>query len=153
MRTNTILEKKMYDIWEAYFNDVPRKNLVLIKFGRKAKRQLGSIKWVTKRTRVKSFLKNKKELQEFQDDERITLITITSYFKNTEIPDYVVDTTIAHEVVHYAHGFFSPLKKVYNYPHQGGVVRKKLSDRGMKDDLLLSKDWLDKHWLNFIKAK
>ncbi|KKQ03633.1 MAG: hypothetical protein US14_C0033G0001, partial [candidate division WS6 bacterium GW2011_WS6_36_26] len=33
MRDRKYLENLMYDLWEEYFSDIPRKNLVLIKFG------------------------------------------------------------------------------------------------------------------------
>jgi hypothetical protein len=147
-RTNKWLAERMYDIWEEHFADVPRRNLVLIKFGRSSSRQLGSIKWAGKKTRIKSLMK-KSELKKYhatQDDKRITVITITKNFMNPEIPDYVVDATIAHEIVHYAHGFSSPLKQTYRFPHQGGVVRKELAERGLGTIQKKAKSWLRQHW-------
>jgi len=149
-RNNKWLENLMYDLWEDYFNDIPRINGVLIKFGRRSKRQLGSIKWVRKNTRIKGLLRKQKEKLENQDDKRITLITITSLFKNEKIPEYVVKSTIAHEMIHYAHGFFSPLKQVYNNPHQGGKIRKEMEKRGLRDLYRKSKRWLKNNWNNFI---
>jgi len=133
-------------LWEDHFNDVPRKNLVLIKFGRGAKRQLGSIQWVRGRTRVKSLLRKKAYQQQFQDDRRITLITITSLFQSERIPRYVVKATIAHEMIHYAHGFFSPLKQIYNHPHKGGLIRKEMEKRGLGNLYRRSKKWLKGKW-------
>lgn len=150
-RENKWLEELMYDLWEEYFNDIPRKNLVLIKFGRKAKRQLGCIKWVRKNTRVKSLLKKKKNVRKIQDEKSVSLITITSYFKNKKIPEYVVKATIAHEMIHYAHGFFSPLKQMYKHPHKGGLVRKEMKKRGLETIRKKSKKWLKENWENFIK--
>ena len=145
-RNNQWLETLMYDIWEEYFNDIPRKNYVLIKFGKRAKRQLGSIKWVRGRTKVKGLLKDRVEEIQSQDDTRITVITITSLFKGKAVPKYVVVSTIAHEMVHYAHGFFSPLKQIYNHPHQGGVIRKELEERGLGKIHRRSKKWLKEKW-------
>ena len=49
MRDNKYLENLLYDIWENHFCDVPRINLVTIKYGKHAKRQLGSIKLIKDR--------------------------------------------------------------------------------------------------------
>ena len=147
-RTNKWLVDKLYYIWENYFADVPRKNLVVIKFGRSSRSQLGSIKWATNRTRIKGLMKNK-DLQNFykaQDDKRITVITVTQKFKKLEIPDYVVESTIAHELCHYVHGFSSPLKQIYRNPHQGGVIKKELSRRGFGEIHKKAKIGLKKYW-------
>ncbi len=151
MRDNSWLEQKMYEIWEDHFNDIPRKNLVLIKFGKNAKRQLGSIRWVEGRTKVKTFLRKFKEKLHHQDDERITLITISSLFKDLSIPEYVIEATIAHEMIHYAHGFFSPLSQIYNHPHKGGIIRKEMEKRGLKEIYKTSKRWLKESWREYLK--
>jgi hypothetical protein len=145
-RNDKWLEQLMFDLWEDHFNDIPRQNLVLIKFGRRAKRQLGSIRWVRRDTRVRSILRKRVEELDFQDDGRITLITVTSLFKNLRVPEYVVRTTIAHEMIHYAHGFFSPLNQVYDHPHQGGLIRKEMQKRGLLLVYKKSKKWLKGNW-------
>lgn len=152
-RTNKWLEETMYDLWEEYFNDVPRKNLVIIKFGRRSIRQLGAIKWVTNRTRVKSYLRRFSEQLTLQDDPRISLITITSLYKDPRIPDFVVKETIAHEMIHYAHGFNSPLKQIYNHPHKGGIIRKEMVRRGMEDLYKQSRKWLKENWEEHTQSK
>lgn len=147
-RTNKWLIDRLYYIWEEYFSDVPRKNLVLIKFGRSSRAQLGSIKWANGKTRIKGLMKNR-DLQEFykaQDDKRITVITVTQKFKNLEIPEYVVDATIAHELCHYTHGFSSPLKQLYKHPHKGGIIRKELEGRGFGERHKKAKKWLKENW-------
>jgi hypothetical protein len=145
-RDNEWLEQLMFDLWEDYFNDIPRKNFVLIKFGRRAKRQLGSIKWVRGNTKVKSLLKKRKDDLNLQDEKRITVITISSLFKNVKVPEYVVRATIAHEMIHYTHGFFSPLKQLYNHPHKGGLVRKEMQKRRLGGIYRRSKKWLKEKW-------
>lgn len=151
LRTNKWLIDRLYYLWEEHFSDVPRKNLVLIKFGRNAKWQLGSIKWATRRTRIKGLMKSKKlrDYYKAQDDKRITVITITKKFQNLEIPEYVVDSTISHEICHYVHGFSSPLKQLYKTPHQGGVIRKELARRGLAPIHKKAKQWLKENWKNF----
>jgi len=147
MRDNEWLEEKMYEIWEGHFSDIPRKNLVIIKFGRGSKRQLGSIKWANKKTRgIRQFLKGR----DLQDDKRVSVITITSKFKDGEIPEKIVLATIAHEMCHYAHGFNSPLKQIFNHPHKGGVIRKEMEKRGLKHLYKFSKKWLKENWKEYV---
>jgi hypothetical protein len=150
-RTNNWLASRMYDLWENHFADVPRKNLVVIKFGRASGRQLGSIKWARKNTRIKSLLKTKEVRDTYvvQDDRRITVITITKNFQDPKIPELVVDATIAHEIVHYVHGFSSPLKQTYRHPHQGGIVRKELESRGLGELHNKAREWLRENWSRY----
>lgn len=147
MRNNEWLEEKMYELWEGYFADVPRKNLVVIKFGRKAKRQLGCITWVHQKTKgVGKYI----EMAKYQDEKRVSLIRITSYFKDEIVPEKVVLATIAHEMCHYAHGFNSPLNQIYDHPHKGGVIRKEMEKRGLKDLYKFSKQWLKNNWQTIV---
>lgn len=147
MRNDEWLENLMYDIWENHFNDVPRLNTVIIKFGKRSIRQLGCITWLNNKTkRIDKLLSN----QGPSDNPRITLINITSYFKDEFIPDYVVKATIAHELTHYTHGFNSPLDKRFNHPHKGGVVRKELMNRGLIDNYKSSQKWLKTNWKEYV---
>ncbi len=150
MRDNKWLAEKMYYLWENYFADVARKNIVLIKFGKRSKRQLGSIRWG--KTKSKKFIKFVTK-QNYVDDKRVSVITITSFFKDMEIPEEVVLATIAHEMCHYAHGFNSPLKQIYNHPHKGGVIRKEMAKRGLEDIYKFSKKWLKDNWLLYLKKQ
>ncbi len=129
MRTETWLRQQLTLIWQNFFPDIERKNPVEIKFGRRCRNQMGSIR-----------LEDKK-----------TTITINSLFKNETIPDYIVTATIAHELAHYAHGFSSPHHKLQRYPHQGGIVDKELRERGLKNTIAKQKVWLKKNWQNYIE--
>lgn len=147
MRNNDWLEEKMYAIWEDYFSDIPRKNLVIIKFGRNSRTQLGSIKWANKKTRgIRQYLND----TNWQDEKKVSVITITSKFKDEEIPEEIVTATIAHEMCHYAHGFNSPLKQIYNHPHKGSVIRKEMEERGLEELYRFSKKWLKTNWRKYI---
>jgi hypothetical protein len=150
MRSNTDLEEMMYSLWEDNFSDVPRQNLVLIKFGKYSKRQLGSIKLAHKNSKIKGLLDSKRDDYEIQDDKSITIVTITKYFQDLEIPDFVVRSTIAHELCHYTHGFSSPLKRLYDKPHQGNIVKKELHKRDLLDEYLESEKWLKENWVERI---
>ena len=110
-RDDNWLLSRLDSIWSEYFPDIPQANPVFIKFGRFAKLRFGSIKY----------------------DPRIgrTYITITGMFKDLNIPEEIVDHTIAHELCHYTHGFSSPHQRLHRYPHEGGVIKKELEKRGM----------------------
>lgn len=151
MRNNTILENMLYELWENHFCDVPRKNLVVIKFGKYSKRQLGSIKLAHSGTRIKGIMKTRKEEFLSQDEKSISVITLTGYFRNDLlVPDYVVNATIAHELCHYTHGFSSPLEKRFLNPHQGNVIKKELSKRGLLEEQDMADKWLKKNWVKVI---
>lgn len=150
MRNNDYLENLLYDLWENNFCDVPRKNLVIIKFGKYSKRQLGCISLARKGSKVKGLLKNKRDEYDVQDDKSITIITITRYFMSDTIPEYVVKATIAHELCHYTHGFNSPLQKKYDKPHQGNIINKELSKRGLLEEQKEADKWLKENWLDII---
>lgn len=111
MRNDKWLLSRLDYLWTNYFPDIAQSNRVFIKFGRFAKYRLGSIK--LNRTTKASY------------------ITITSMFKDSKIPSEVVDHTVGHELVHYAHGFSSTNARLHKYPHAGGVVKKEMSERGM----------------------
>lgn len=148
MRDDNWLADKMYELWEDNFEDVPRLNHVVIKFGKKAKRQLGAIGWLHNKTkRIATIL----DEQGDADVNKVSLINITSYFKDEAIPEYVVIATIAHEMCHYAHGFNSPLKQIFNHPHKGGVIRKEMQKRGLTKTYKDAKVWLKANWANYIR--
>lgn len=149
-RDNKWLEKLLFDLWEEYFNDVPRKNLVIIKFGKGAKRQLGCIRMAHKKTRGISKWLNQVENQ---DEKSVSVITITKVFQNHDVPEDVVRGTIAHEMCHYAHGFNSPLQQIYNHPHKGGVIRKEMEKRGLGQLYKESNKWLKTNWVNFLRSQ
>ena len=124
MRDDNWLRNRMLEIWQLRFMDVPMKNEVKIRFKGKWKLKFGHIK-----------MKND-----------ITEIVINSLFKNEDVPQYIVDLTIAHELVHYSHGFQSPLERRFRYPHQGGIVRKELKKRGFRDAMQMERKIFRKEW-------
>jgi hypothetical protein len=152
MRNTEFLENILYDLWENHFCDIPRRNLVIIKYGKYSKRQLGSIKLANKGTKIKGLLKKKEQDYIAQDDKRITVITVTRYFQNEIVPEFVVRATIAHELCHYAHGFSSPLEKRFQKPHQGSVIKKELKKRGLLEKQIEADKWFKENWLDIISS-
>lgn len=128
-RNQEWLERRLNQIWELLFNDVPRKNRVKIKFKGKSKSRFGYIK----------------------KEEEDTLIAINSLFQNELVPEYIIDVTIAHELVHYMHGFHSPLPKMYKHPHKGNIVDKELIKKGFSHMLKLEKTWIKTDWEKVYK--
>ena len=63
-------------------------------------------------------------------------------FKDLTIPQEVIDQTIGHELVHYAHGFSSVHPRLHRYPHAGGVVRKEMKERGMEHLYQAYRNWM-----------
>lgn len=110
-RDNNWLLSRLDLIWSKYFPDMAQTNPIQIKFGRYSKYRLGSIKLSSKTKR--------------------SHITITGMFKDDKIPVEVVDHTLAHELVHYAHGLSSKRTRLHKYPHAGGVVNKEMKERSM----------------------
>jgi len=126
VRNNRWLAQKLDLLWQKYFFDVAKVNKVEIIFGRVARFRFGSITSKNKKWREKPK----------------TLIRITGLFQNSRIPIAVVEYTVAHELVHYAHGFSSPHARLHRYPHEGGVVNKELAKKGLGKLVLAYKRWL-----------
>jgi predicted metal-dependent hydrolase len=129
MRTNQWLRQQLTLIWYNFFPELKKENPIEIKFGRRCRTRLGSIKLVKKKT----------------------IITINGLFQNESVPDYVVTGTIAHELAHYAHGFSSPHPRLQRYPHQGGIVNKDLNKRGLENILKQQKKWLKENWQKYLE--
>lgn len=124
------LEIRLTELWETYFHDVYRESNLIIRFGPRTASRLGSIK--------------RRQGQ--------TIITVTGHFRHREIPDYVIDETITHELTHYTHGFESPLPRLYHYPHEGSIVRQELRRRGLGSIHLAARRWLKTHWRTYLRS-
>jgi len=162
MRDDNFLQGRLDFLWDRYFADVGQTNDVVIKFGRKTRSRLGSIKQgQTQKISNSKFpllcsapggqvISNKIPNQNDRDrGHRTTIITINGLFKEPSIPEFLIDSVIAHEMVHYAHGFASPHEKKYDTPHAGGVIKKEMQERGLEDLYLLQKKWLKENWREF----
>ncbi len=131
MRDDEWLAERLSKIWELLFPDIERLNNVVIRFKGKWKNKFGHIKR----------LKNKD-----------TEIAINGLFQHESIPEYIIDTTIAHELTHYSHGFNSPHKQRYKHPHAGGVVTRELRNRGFGHMMAKEREFLQRQWLPIFKT-
>jgi hypothetical protein len=139
MRTNEWLENRFEYIYRKYFTDLEAPNQIEIKWGRRSRRQLGCIK----RERPKT-------LADHFKSDFVTIIVINSLFKDENIPEYVIDSIIAHEMSHYAHGFNSPLPQKHTHPHKGGVIKKELRERGIHELEKKQKHWIKENWVKYL---
>ncbi len=126
------LESLLAEIWYRHFPDVPEANDVFIIWAKRAKRRLGSIE-IDRR------------------DGKTTIIKINRLFQDLEVPQFVIEATIVHEMTHYAHGFGSPFEQKQQHPHSGGVIRKEFAERGLVDLYLKQKRWLKQYWTQILK--
>ena len=116
-------------IWRTYFADVPRVNEVEIAYCRPWKRRLGLIR--------------------LSLDNSTSFIGVNALLQIVQVPEYVLITTIAHELTHYAHGFGSPLPRLYEHPHANNVVKCELERRDLGTTLELCNSWIDNEWFAF----
>jgi hypothetical protein len=120
-------------IWQRYFSDVQCKNEVQIAYCSPWKTRLGMIRMTV--------------------DETLSFIGVNALLQHSTVPEYLLVTTIAHELVHYAHGFGSPLPRLYTHPHANNVVNRELAKRGLEEYVQLSDEWIDNYWFAFYQKE
>jgi len=126
MRDKFWLENRMIQIKDMLFPDLELENQIIVRFKGRWKNKFGHIK----------LLRNKN-----------TEIVVNGLFSNLEVPEYMIDITLAHELVHYLHGFQSPLKQKYKHPHKGGVVKKELIKRGFGHMVCKERVFIKEKWV------
>lgn len=120
-------------IWQHYFSDTPRVNHVEIEYSYPWKSRLGLIR--------------------LSLDASVSFIGINALLQLPQVPEYVLITTIAHELVHYTHGFGSPLPRRCKHPHANHVVDRELEARTLGEYLYQCNAWIDKHWYSFYDTQ
>jgi len=125
MRDDEWLKERLELIWRMFFSDLEEKNKIKIRFKGKWKNKFGHIS-------------KKKGVSE---------ICVNGLFRHLEVPEWVIELTLAHELVHYMHGFHSDHEKKFKHPHQGGVVRRELIKRGLGSFVGMERKWFKEEWL------
>lgn len=125
-RSQNWLETALLEVWNRHFPDVPVANIVNVAYCRPSKTRLG---WIA-----------------LSESGRYTQIGISRLLRYREVPEAVCIVTIAHELVHYGHGFGSPLPQRYADPHAGGVVERELVARGLGDAFSAYQQWSAQAW-------
>lgn len=133
-RTNIWLAERLRSLHAQYFPDVEIENKLVVRFGRKSKTRFGSI------------IAHK----EAGHTQPVTYITINSFFKDEEVPEYVIDATLLHEFTHYTHGFHSPRKQIHKHPHRGNIVNKEIITRGAGEFLTKQDAWVKEFYRDFL---
>jgi len=123
------LNSYLEQIWHDFFPDTPRINEVCIAYCYPWKTRLGLIR--------------------LSLDKMVSFIGINTLLQLQQVPEYVLITTIAHEMVHYAQGFGSPLPRVCEHPHANKVVERELERRELGEELRCCNEWIDKYWYPF----
>ena len=132
MRDDEWLETRFNQIWQLFFPDVEKRNISIRWKGR----------WKNKFGHITS---RKKE------GELVSEIVVNKLFRDVRVPEEVIKVTIAHEIVHYMHGFHSHLPRKYRHPHQGGIVNKELVKRGFHHEVKREREWHKKEWLPIFR--
>lgn len=126
MRTALWLDSELKKMLEGPFSDLNVVNRLTVHWGRRAQRRFGSIK--------------------MSRDKKVSTITINGLFRDEAIPEEIIQATLAHELTHYAHGFSSPLPRLYKHPHSGGVIEREFKKRGLSLLSAYEKEWTKNRW-------
>jgi len=123
MRDQEWLENRFNQLWNLFFPDIEKKNVFIRWKGR----------WKNKFGHIKSTKKG-------------TEIAVNSLFQDLRVPEDIIKLTIAHEIVHYMHGFHSHLPRKFKHPHKHGIVDKVLKEKGFGYVLKQEKKWFKEEW-------
>jgi hypothetical protein len=107
-------------------------NFLVVKTGRKWKRTLGHIKTL-------------------ENNEYGSAIEINPMLFDLDVPEYVLDYVIMHELTHYFQGFASNHQKKHKHPHRGGIVEKELARLGWEEIQTKSDKWIKENWEEILK--
>ena len=133
LRDDRWLARTLDFVWDQFFIDTPRVNQVQVSFGSVWKSRLGLITMT--------------------EDTATTYIQINGLLRLPDSPEFVTTVTVAHEMVHYAHGFGSPLPRRHKHPHRGGIVKRELLRRGMDREYQQYDQWVYGHWFDYYDEK
>lgn len=132
VRDDQWLRGKLDKIWSEFFSDVPKTDKVIIHFSKRCRNRLGSIRLV---------------------NNTFSEIKINGFLKGPDIPEFVCEAVVAHELTHYIHGFGSSRPQLYKYPHRGGVVAREMIRRGLGEVHYAAKDWINTNWIDYYNQK
>jgi hypothetical protein len=131
LRDASWLQNRLEFLWNTYYSDARTGYPIAIHFGPRARYRYGSIYSIGKQCHI----------------------LINRLFAHPDVPEYVIDATICHELAHYVHGYGSGLKKRYAHPHRGGVVDKEMRARGcwhLEEDAL---KWRQSAWKEYYEGQ
>ncbi len=115
---------------KTYFSDVRMGYPIVLSYGIRAQRRFGSI----------------------SERNRQAIIRLNALFAHPDVPEMIIDATLAHEMVHYVHGFCSGLPRKVKFPHADRAIEKELEKRGLLVMYDESEVWLKKNWSDFYET-
>ncbi|MGC8668110.1 MAG: hypothetical protein ACP5VE_08360 [Chthonomonadales bacterium] len=130
-RTTEWLKDRLELLWTRYFSDAPVGYPIRVEFGRPARTRYGSIFNVGCQCRIR----------------------VNGLFADPEVPEFVVDATLLHELVHYVHGYGSGLPKLHSSPHRGRVIESEMERRGCLHVEEAAAVWRNNHWEQFFEDR
>ncbi len=120
-------------LWRDHFADVPRVNEIRAGYGYTWKRRLGRIRMSL--------------------DEQESEIVLNGLLDSPGVPDVIRIAILAHEIVHYAQGFGSPLPRAQAHAHKHGAVTCGLDERGLAWTERMLSEWAFRMWPRFAQAE
>lgn len=115
---------------KGYFADVKLGYPIVVTYGLRARRRFGSI----------------------SERNKHSIIRLNALFSHPDVPEKIIDATLAHEMVHYVHGFCSGLPRQVKYPHADHAIEKELKKRGLLEMYEESDVWLKTNWNVFYET-
>ena len=129
---NNYLAKKTASLIRENFAERGVTNFLVVQTGRKWKRTLGHIKTL-------------------KSNDYGSTIEINPMLFDLDVPEYVLDYVIMHELTHYFQGFASNHEKKHKHPHRGGIVEKELARLGWEEIQKNSDKWIKENWDTLLK--
>lgn len=145
LRQDSDLAELLEQLLSQYFIGYELANPIEVRFGRYSRTRLGSIGLAGWRSEKhpRSLAYPGRRL--YRSNQAASQIVITGYYRHRLIPDRLILATLAHELVHYFHGFHSALPQRYLDPHRGNIVDQELYKIGFGSELRLAKSWQRLH--------
>jgi hypothetical protein len=129
MPSDQFLAKKTAELCREHFSGHKISNLLVCRWGKAWKTKLGHIKPL-KRVNYGS------------------LIEINAILADPRVPEFVLEATLLHELIHYFQGFGSNRPREKMHPHRGGAVTNEFKKFGWEELLQKQEKWIKE---NFAK--
>lgn len=132
MHSDTLLAKKTAQLVRENFSKHEISNLLCVRWGKPWKSKLGHIK-------------------PFKNTEFGSLIEINSVLNDPRVPEFVVEATLLHELIHYFQGFGSNKPRQRRHPHRGGSVQNEMARFGWTQIQQKQDEWVKQNFFHLWK--
>ncbi len=128
--SDLFLTKKTAELCREHFPNRQISNLLVCRWGKAWRTKLGHIK----------------PLKNVQFG---SLIEINAILADPRVPEFVLEATLLHELIHYFQGFGSNHPRERRHPHRGGAVTNEFKQFGWEELLKKQQKWVKE---NFSKV-